>query len=1333
MMAVLSCFVVVKAEQQTNYVETFSKVDTSVTGFHPLGWGHKFYSSYYYSYAATYSKETTDPGETYLTCKQYYPNMEAYDDCLVSPVVSGKVTLDAKIVNLATTGTAGVKFYKFTENNGNYTKGTEITPDVLPELNENEFQTIVFNNVDPSTRIGIRAHNAAFKNFTAATADVVPFEELKVGIAIKSTDPEYMTQSSKKYVNLNPDGKYSVTFTVQLTNNGEVDYDSNTQNFTLKLTSNNKELATVAIKDAIPAGQKVTNTYTFELNGNESTGTENFYIYENVDGKNDNDYDTLYLIPWHSEFLLQSGKTTSSVYNVKNGAIVDFGSTQTVAGKTYYIYNQGTAPLTFSGTVSDGFTVNFPEGTEVEAGGYVPVEFGITDTPFGAHSGSIQFTSNATDYPAFTLNLKGVVLDPSKYYENFSSGSMPKDMVSGQDGWSFQAGQASNTSGYTARMILPKLTVKTGEEFLITSGRASTYSYQAPALKVYKSADRQDWTLVKEFGAGDYPSTTDYTSLTIDGVEPGDWYLAIDGTYSRIKELYGYEKTDLPFDVMATGQNVPATGEVNSTFTAQFTVKNPGKALAASDYKAVMKVNGTEVAAAETKDIAQGASATFSFSYVPHAVGSDLPVELSLVYLSTNSQMAKSAPATINILEEMLKSEIVVGQKTTNNLSEKIIYGSGSFAWSDILFDSSKLNLEPGTKINRIAFKGTSSGTPIASTMKVWLENTELTTLKNSWKDPEEEPTFTFVDHNLTPNADEDVFVLDMRDNPFVYDGDNIRIRIKLAMSSRSSIKIYKDNSTGSSYYDYESSDRTSTTLYGSDVPVMYISVEAEPTVVSGKVTDASTGSAVEGAKVTMKAGDIEYYATSGEEGDYSVTLLKAIDGYSINVEAEGYFPYSNPVDISEGNVIHNVSLQQARGISIPEFSIPTSGTVNNPMTVTALVRNYDATSHEGYTLNLYVDGVNVKTIEGTRLAGNNKDFTSPDAEKSYTFAYTPNEEGKKAAYLTIEWNDVLGQTTYTSSTVNMEIEPEVGEGMVIVGTPNSFGTYAPVYPYYDASESETIYTAEDLGLPAGSELLSLCYKGYYNSQSLSLNVQVWMKNVDGERAASDRFNRDDMTLVYDNSAVIPMGGSESQPADMLNLKLDEPFKYEGKDLCIIVRGIAERGSTCYFEADDRYGSYARYAWDESSLPWASQIGSPRPVVRIGFDNKLIHTGTVKSLWLGGPVEGAKVTLSSGDVRYYATTDENGEYEIPVVQKDLPYTLTVEHYQHYTYTKEGIDLTEPAYIQLEVNPVTGIDTVTKAPAGRLDPTQPMYDVTGRRVSESYRGIVIQNGRKYIKN
>lgn len=1328
LMAFLAATFSSRAETVAPYTETFEDVNVSEIGFHPKGWGHIMYSTSYYR--ATYTLVTDQADSPYLTCKQYY-TYDAYRDCLVSPRVTGKTTLQVK----KTTDDGQVKFYTVTESStGTLSYGSQITPDTAPELTD-EFQTYEFTSLAPGTRIAIWAHNAAFKNFTAESADVVLFEQLAVTVVLSETSPAFTgTSGSNRTLALTESGDYTITFKVTLNNKGEVDYDTSTDNYTLTLKIGAEEIETVTIKaQSIPAGSSVSDYYTFELNGNETSGKVNYYIYENVDGKNYNDYDFINnVIPWHSEFLMQeSATTTSSVYNVKNGSTYDFGSITEDATHKYYIHNTGTAPLTFEMTVSDGFTATLPQGNEVAAGSNVPVEFGISTESYGPKSGTLTFSTNDKSVASFMINLKGNVLDPDVYWENFAEGKLPNDMIS-EGNWAFSktttAGYAQNQYSTVSKLILPKLRVSEDEEMLIKASRSS--SYYPPTFKIYKSADRNNWELVGDFG-GDVTSeysTTNYVDINISGVEAGEWYFAIEGAYLRIGEIYGFHRAQLDYDLVVTAQTVPAQGEVNSSFSTQMTVRNVGPALTADSYKAVLYVDGTAVGTAETMNLTAGGSQTFNFTHVPHAAGSEIPVEMKLEYLADGSVMATSAPATIAISEEVMRGELVMGEKTNIKQNKSIIYGYSKYNWGDVLYPASSIPVENGTKITRIAFHATYTGSPKGN-VKVWIENTDLEKITDKWTDPEEEPTLVLEDYTFEKDTDnEEALVLDFSDNPFVYTGQNLRMRFKTEMSTQSSLNWYVDSKTGTCYYNYESSDRNSTTLYSVSAPVVYFSIIAEPIEVSGTVT-GKDDEPVNGAKVTVKSGDVEYYAESNESGEYSVTLMKALEGYSVNVTAPGYFDYSSPIDITEGSLTHDVQLIEAKGLFIPAVAIPTAGMVNYPLNIKATVENCEPTATPAYTVNLYVDGVKAATIEGEELAGNTPDRTNEAAQKEYTFKYVPRNDGEFEVYVTVEWGLDEEAQSYASESGMLSVAPESAEGEVTVGHKTGYSQYTPMYVWEtNWSQSETCYSPETLGLPAGAEIRKLTYRGYFNPSPTYLTddieFTVWMKNSSEPMADGQIFNKEDMTEVYTGTQHFEYAGSQNEPVVLLEFELDNPIQYDGGYLYVMFESDAAYGRNIYFEVDNSEKSY--YRTKQSS----GATETVMPVVTIGFDHLKIYSGTVaEDTAERKAIEGALVTIISGDVEYSALTDATGYFEIPVVQHTLDFTVRVEHPEYLTFTENIEDLDAPA-THLLVKNVVSVEGIENRFEG-LDPDQPMYNIYGIRVDADYRGVVIQNGRKYI--
>ena len=49
-----------------------------------------------------------------------------------------------------------------------------------------------------------------------------------------------------------------------------------------------------------------------------------------------------------------------------------------------------------------------------------------------------------------------------------------------------------------------------------------------------------------------------------------------------------------------------------------------------------------------------------------------------------------------------------------------------------------------------------------------------------------------------------------------------------------------------------------------------------------------------------------------------------------------------------------------------------------------------------------------------------------------------------------------------------------------------------------------------------------------------------------------------------------------------------------------------------------------------------------------------------------------------------------------------------------------------------LNQADGIRVITTSGNGMLDESKPMYNLAGQRVGKDYKGVVIQNGKKYNK-
>ena len=73
-------------------------------------------------------------------------------------------------------------------------------------------------------------------------------------------------------------------------------------------------------------------------------------------------------------------------------------------------------------------------------------------------------------------------------------------------------------------------------------------------------------------------------------------------------------------------------------------------------------------------------------------------------------------------------------------------------------------------------------------------------------------------------------------------------------------------------------------------------------------------GFPVSGAQVTLKNGDVEYYGTADEQGNYSVNVIKYDYTYELIATAAMYTPATESVSFANGNVSKDVVMALAEG-----------------------------------------------------------------------------------------------------------------------------------------------------------------------------------------------------------------------------------------------------------------------------------------------------------------------------------------------------------------------------------------------------------------------------------
>ena len=204
-------------------------------------WGHivDFFIDGYakYTYHATGGVDNTGYLEVGTQVMVDWDTQEEHliNDLLVSPKVKGKVSIMAMTTREGW-ASAGIRFFKVTEEGRKLVMGDEIVPTVC-QLQYNHFTKVELPTLPSATRIGIRGSKVAIDNFEAEEADVSQVQALSIAQAV---------WNGGKHADCNEAGKYKVAYKVQVTNSGDLTLQPGTKGYALSLMAQytDKVLAT---------------------------------------------------------------------------------------------------------------------------------------------------------------------------------------------------------------------------------------------------------------------------------------------------------------------------------------------------------------------------------------------------------------------------------------------------------------------------------------------------------------------------------------------------------------------------------------------------------------------------------------------------------------------------------------------------------------------------------------------------------------------------------------------------------------------------------------------------------------------------------------------------------------------------------------------------------------------------------------------------------------------------------------------------------------------------------------------------------------------------------
>lgn len=370
---------------------------------------------------------------------------------------------------------------------------------------------------------------------------------------------------------------------------------------------------------------------------------------------------------------------------------------------------------------------------------------------------------------------------------------------------------------------------------------------------------------------------------------------------------------------------------------------------------------------------------------------------------------------------------------------------------------------------------------------------------------------------------------------------------------------------------------------------------------------------------------------------------------------------------------------------TMAESDVPTQGEVNGKYTASVTIKNVNSVDETGtYDVNLIVDGDVVATTPGVEIAA--------DETAKVEVSYTPHATGTIKAKVEVVANDA--DYTMATDEADVIIKEEMAINDVQIGTVESDDSHTPFYLYNEQNESEILYPASKLtSLKKGDKIGKITFRAKAK-YSLDYNdVKVWMQNTDDETVATpfEAVSTDDMTQVFDGKLAFKSadGNKGDVFGDYIVIELSTPFIYDGKGLRLHLTqhltGYGKSGINFEVENDNTL-AYNRNCYNSQTITEKSYSATKLPVVHFGVAlDPVQYNGVVEDRCQNG-IAGAGVTYKSGDVEYYALTDEEGKYTVNVVKSNLDYNATIEAPGYEDIVDASVAEATPAW-QMEISPV----------------------------------------------
>ena len=321
---------------------------------------------------------------------------------------------------------------------------------------------------------------------------------------------------------------------------------------------------------------------------------------------------------------------------------------------------------------------------------------------------------------------------------------------------------------------------------------------------------------------------------------------------------------------------------------------------------------------------------------------------------------------------------------------------------------------------------------------------------------------------------------------------------------------------------------------------------------------------------------------------------------------------------------------------------------------------------------------------------------------KSYTCSWTPRAAGEALIYALLTLDDVVTST----DTITVSVAEESLISTVMIGDLSTEKST----PNYTNYLYEILYTPEDLvGLQAGDVIETVNIPYYATDAAIKgYRINIWIGNTEKTALTTDKMSEADITGLSHIGANLryEAGGSKESPL-YFEMRPEIPITYEGGNLSLIIsvdstryksgaKFFIKEVSTQSMKTYQKDGYIADYMdmWTNGS--YTPSLKNEIMVMELGLATEapVVH-GIVTRKDNQAPIEGATVTMQSGEVIYTATTDETGAYNISVMQPGKEYEMTVSKDNYTGVDGVLVTVNEDTEQNFELTIISGIDHTTE--------------------------------------